>query len=442
MERGINRILNIAAVQGFECEVYGEEMRRLQVEVYRGEIESVSRSSDAGIGIRLVRDARVGHACTSDLTSWALDDAFREAKENVSASSPMEVDVLADYHDIETGERGCRKLPSEDSMAMKVYGVRNMEQACLDFDPAVVNIEGAGYYEVSGEIMVASTRGFFRREKRGLCSCSLSAVAQRNGEVRSGWYYDQALDPRNIDFSGVGREAARRAVGLLGSERIATRRYSIILDGAAFTDIIGLFERALSAEMVVKGTSVLAGKLKTPVAPEIFTLVDDPFMEGGCFNSSFDAEGVPTRRCILVESGILKGFLHDTYSARKMDVSSTANAVRASFKSFPAPGPTNFYLLPGDRGTEEMVKDLEEGIFVQDIMGMHTADPISGDFSVGIEGHYIHAGTVTASIGEMTMSGNILDLLQAIVEVGRDMVFIGQYGSPPVLVEELSVSGT
>jgi PmbA protein len=240
----------------------------------------------------------------------------------------------------------------------------------------------------------------------------------------------------------VGRESARRAVRLLGSERIETKRYAVLIDGPAFTDIMNLLAEALSAEMVVKGTSLFAGKLGDRIAPRDVTIMDDPFMKGGCFNAGFDAEGVPKSECILVESGELAGYLHNTYSSRRMNVTPTANAVRSSFKGLPLPGPANLYLSPGTRKTADMIAGLSGAIYVQDIMGMHTADPISGDFSVGISGCYIRSGEVAGSIGEMTMSGNILEMLGRIVEVGYERVFIGPYGSPPVIVEDLSVSGT
>jgi PmbA protein len=165
-------------------------------------------------------------------------------------------------------------------------------------------------------------------------------------------------------------------------------------------------------------------------------------MDGGCYNASFDAEGVPKHECVLVESGELKNYLHNTYSARKMGAAPTANAVRSSYRSLPVPGPTNLYVVPGERDVSSMIADLDEGVYVQDIMGMHTADPISGDFSVGINGWHVRSGSCRKPIVEMTMSGNISDFLGGIREVGSEIVYIGSYGAPPVLVEGLSVSGT
>ncbi len=442
VENGIHRILEIARRRAWECEVYGEDVRSFRVDVHRDTVESMDRASERGIGIRLVHDGRIGFAFTTDIAPSGLTRALEEAHANAACSSPMDVDHLADNE--EGGRRGdlYPVLPSEGGEHGKVERVRAMEGACFGFDAAVVNTEGAHYYELVAEIYAASTRGFFRREKRGICLTAVAAVAQRNDEVRSGFCYAQALHPDDIDFTAVGRTAAGRAVKLLGSKRIATKRYPVVIDGAAFVEIVDFIAEALSAEMVVKGMSVLAGRQGEVVARDVVSIVDDPFKRGGCFNAGFDAEGVLRKRCALVESGVLAGYLHNVHSSRKMAVNRSGNAVRRNFKNLPLPGPSNLYLAPGTRSAEGIIADIDEGVYVQSIMGMHTADTISGDFSVGINGFHITGGTMGEPVSEMTMSGSVLALLQGIVEVGCDLVFIGPYGAPTVFVEGISVSGT
>ncbi len=442
VEDGIHRILEIARRRSCECEVYGEDVRSFKIEVHRNTVESMERASDRGVGIRLVRDGRIGFAFTSDIAPSGLVRALEEAHANAACSSPMDVDCLADNE--EGGQHGDLYpiLPPEGGEHGKVERVRAMEGACFGFDAAVVNTEGAHYYELVAEIYAASTRGFFRREKRGICFTAVAAIAQRDDEVRSGFCYAQALHPDGIDFAAVGRTAAERSVKLLGSKRLATKRYPVVIDGAAFAEIIDFIAEALSAEMVVKGMSVLAGRRGEVVARDVVSILDDPFRQGGCFNAGFDAEGVPRRRCVLIESGVLAEYLHNVHSSRKMAVKRSGNAVRRNFKSMPLPGPSNLYLAPGTRSSEGMIADIDEGVYVQSVMGMHTADTISGDFSIGINGFHITGGTVGKPVSEMTMSGSVLSLLQGIVEVGCDLVFIGPYGAPTVFVEGISVSGT
>ncbi|UCF05748.1 MAG: TldD/PmbA family protein [bacterium] len=442
MESSINSILDFASVGKCECEVYGERVRRYRVEMHRRKIESIESSRDAGIAIRLVHEGRVGHVSTSDLSPDGLSAAFQKALECASNSTPVDVDILAPYRKESIREGLYPKLPSAGGNQVKIAGVRTMEEACLSHDPRIVNTEGASYTESVGEVFVASTRGFFRTEERGFCSCSIQAIAKQGDEIRSGWFHAQGLDCGDLDFASTGREAAARAVGLVGSRRIETRRYPVVLDGSAVTSFLGLLKRALSGEMVVKGASVLAGRKGSQIAPEYVTVIDDPFLEAGCNNAAFDGEGAPTERRVVVESGSLRGYLHNAFSARKLGVPVAANAVRATFKDLPEPGPTNLFLLPGARSTAEMVDDLIPGIYVLDVMGMHTADHISGDFSVGISGYHVRSGGDRVPISEMMMSGNVLDLLAGIREVGKDSIFIGPYGSPAIRIDGMSISGT
>ncbi|HSG27514.1 MAG TPA: metallopeptidase TldD-related protein, partial [Candidatus Krumholzibacterium sp.] len=358
-----------------------------------------------------------------------------------ACSTPLEADILADDLPVERVV-SCDISYGDEETAGKIEKVVAMEEIALSFDPSIENTEGAAYAEATGEIFISSTRGFRRRERRGLCSCSLSAVARRGEEVRSGWSYSQAGNIDALDFIRTGKEAARRTVGLLGSRPLVSGRYPVIFDGTAFSEVVYLMEQALSGEMLVKGTTVLAGKEGESVASSHLTLVDDPFLDGGCFNASFDDEGVPRRRYVLIEEGVLKGYLHNSWSARKTGGGLPGNAVRDSYKDLPVPGPSNLFVDPGRRSLDEMIADISSGIYIQNVMGMHTADPISGDFSVGISGLSIEKGDPAAPVSEMTISGNITDLLRGVKEVGGEMVFIGTYGAPPVLIEGLSVSGT
>ncbi|MBN2184390.1 MAG: TldD/PmbA family protein [Candidatus Krumholzibacteriota bacterium] len=442
MDKQIETILELASSEGYECEVFGEVMNQLQIEVYKGELESIDRSRDEGVGIRLVKDGRTGFTSSNDLSDKGIHAAFEEAKINAGCSLPSEVDLLADMMPLSKPPVRDISFFETDLTEGKIESVRQMEKAALGFDRSIENTEGAGYSESFGDVYISSTKGFSRKEKRGICSCSVSAVALKDREVRTGWYYSQAVDIDRLDFRSTGEEAAKRASSLLKAKKIPSKRYPAVMDAAAFTEIIYLLQEGLSAEMVLKGTTVFAEKMGRPTAPDIFTLLDDPFLEGGCFNATFDDEGVPKEKYVLIDSGVVKGFLHNVWSSRKMDTPSTGNAVRGSYKEQPVPGPANLYLAPGKKNLEEMIAQIDEGVYILNIMGMHTADPISGDFSVGISGLYIKGGKTEFAINEMTISGNILDLLSGVREIGSGLVFIGPYGAPPVLIEGLSISGT
>ncbi len=395
--------------------------------------------------MRVVSGGRVGFAWTCDLTDEGLAAVIAEAESNALSGDEIDADVLACG---DSGEEAVveeaveeRRYPCEISAEMKIEGALTMEAAALASDRSIRSSEGASYSEATYNVCVAGTRGFIRTRRGGYCACSIGAAAASDGEVRSGWSYAQALLPEMLDFRGAGIEAGARAVGLLGGTSLPTGRYAVVFDSLAFSEIVSLLGEVLSAEMVVKGSSVFRGRLGEKVASGLFTLVDDPGLAGGCFNAPFDDEGVPTTRRELVSGGMLEEFLHNSYSVRKSGQGKAGNAFRSSFKGVPAPGPTNLFVLPGPSGTEELVETLGEGIYIQDVMGMHTADPISGDFSVGITGYEVHGGKKERAVCEMTISGNVLSLLDGIAATGNTMRFAGQAGSPPVLVDGLSVSG-
>jgi len=442
----VEAILEGAKKAGVDCEIYGESIRGLNIEVYKGKIESLEYYDDGGVGIRVASGTKAGFAYTSDTSMESLHEAFSRASSALSAASFLDVDALAGPSRVrhpQEGPRGdlYRTLPSDFDIEVKKDGVLLMEQACYDADKAIVNTEGVIYEEVIADVFITGTRLEYMEERRGCCNASLSAVASRDGDVKSGWYYGQGQSPKDIDFERVGRLAALRAVDLIGSRQVKTGRYSVLMDEIAFATILRFIESILSGEKVAKGSSVLAKKLGNRVASDVVTLVDDPFLGGGCFNAGFDAEGLETRRNVLIEGGFLRRFLNNAYSARMLKTEPTANAVRDSYRSQPVPGSSNLYLVHGVRSKDEIIKDITEGLLVTDIMGLHTADSISGEFSFGVLGFYIGDGAVQYPVSEVTISGNIVDFLESIVELGKELVFVGSYGAPAVLVEGLSIGG-
>ncbi|MDZ7861007.1 MAG: TldD/PmbA family protein [Candidatus Krumholzibacteriota bacterium] len=441
LKESTNYILDLASVRSVQCDVYVEDSAGIEIETHRGNVESVDKYRERGIAIRLVKDAGAGYAFTSDLSFSSLDSMFEEALVIARNSTPLDEDILADPQPSEADGNLDQDDLSRDAVEGRIEDVIKMEEAAFDFSGSIVNTDRAGYFEESSIITVSSSRGFTREEKRGSCSTFISAISKRSGETRSGWAWGQSPSPDGIDFAGIGRKAAERSLNLLGSRKIPGGRYPTLFSQLAFIDILGFLGDILSAEMVIKGISCLSGKLNKMIAPKFLSIVDDPFLKGGCFNSRFDDEGVSRRRYEIIKSGRLKGYLHTVMTSRKMKVTSAGNAFRSSFKAVPGPGVTNFYIEPGDKSSRDIMSGLSEGIYVQSIMGIHTADSISGDFSVGISGSYIKSGNVHCPICEMTVSGNILDVLSGITCIANDLVFAGSSGSPSILVSGLSVSG-
>jgi PmbA protein len=228
---------------------------------------------------------------------------------------------------------------------------------------------------------------------------------------------------------------------MLGAAPVATRKAVVLLDPYVATGFLGLIGPALTGEAVQKGRSLFAGKVGERVASDKITIIDDGLLGGGIASAPFDGEGVPTSRTILVKKGDLRGYLHNTYTAAKDGVQSTGNGVRSSFKGTPEVGMTNFYIEAGQIPVEQLIKDISSGIYVTEVMGMHTANPISGDFSVGVSGLLIENGELTRPVRGMAMGGNIIELLENIDAVGNDLHFFIGKGSPTLRVAQLTISG-
>jgi PmbA protein len=266
-------------------------------------------------------------------------------------------------------------------------------------------------------------------------------TAREKDDHQTGFAMDFRLRFAELEPEAVGREAAARAVRMLGAQPQKGLEAPVVFDPFVMVSLLGVLAPALTAEAVQKGRSLFAGRVGQRVASELVTIVDDGTLAGGVRSAPFDGEGVPSSRSVLIEKGYLRGYLHNTYTAAKDGVVSTGNGVRASFKGGPEVGPTNFYLEPGDKSPAEIIGEISSGLYVGEVLGMHTANPISGDFSVGATGFWIEQGKMSYPVRGLAIAGNIRELLDAVDAVGRDLRFFGGKGAPTVRVRKLAVSG-
>jgi PmbA protein len=206
-------------------------------------------------------------------------------------------------------------------------------------------------------------------------------------------------------------------------------------------EFLSIFASSLSAENVQKGKSMLEGRINEQVAATGITITDDGTLPEGIASAPADGEGIPMQRTVLIESGILKGFLYDLYTAKKDNTSSTGNGFRSGFKGTPHVGISNFYIEKGEFSQEKIISEVDEGFLIKEAMGIHTANPISGDFSLGVSGLWIKGGKVSFPVRGVVLSGNILDLFKSIEKIGADLRFFGGMGAPTLLVKEMNISG-
>jgi PmbA protein len=267
-------------------------------------------------------------------------------------------------------------------------------------------------------------------------------LAEGEDETQTGFSFRVGRRLAELDWQDVAREGVERAARMLGATKPQTARVPVVLDPFAGSSFLGVLAGALSAEAVQKQRSLFAELVGTQVGAEIVTLVDDGRLLEGPAAAPFDDEGVPTGRTELIGSGVLNGFLHNTYTARRGGTVSTGNASRGGYRTTPGVGTSNFFIDAGSSSFEEILRAAEGGVLIQDVSGVHSgANPISGEFSVGATGLRISGGGLGEPLREMTIASTIPEMLRSVAAVGSDLRFFSSVGVPSVLIGEMTVAG-
>lgn len=432
-----------AARPGEALEAYAEESRRTEVEVRDAEVEGLTYAASRGLGVRVVAGGRLGYAWASDPGPEEVLEVVARARENAAVATPDEHNVLPGPSPVapmpELFRAAQAGMPTERKVALAL----DLERATVGLDPKVRRVERAEVGDAVSRVAISSTTGILAAYERTDCWCAAVALAEEGEETQTGFSFRIGRELDELGWEEVGREAASRAARMLGAVKPPTARLPVILDPFAGSSFLGVLAGALSAESVLKGRSLFAGLVGERVASEPFVLVDDGRLLAGPAVAPFDDEGVPTSRTELVTGGVLRGFLHDTYTAHRAGTVSTGNARRAGYRSTPAVGATNLHLLPGPEPPERLLVRAEGGVLIQDVSGVHSgANPVSGEFSVGATGLRIGPGGELAEpLREMTVASTLPEILRAVVAVADDLRFFASVGIPTVLVGEMTLGG-
>ena len=421
-------------------EAYLVNSKELSIEVREQEVENLKLAEERGMGLRVFRSGRMGFAYTADLRWEAIEETITEALANSRQTTPDEGNVLpeacSEYPRIKLYDPVIRQETVENKIAL----AREVERVGRSFDPRIKLTESAGYEDNEYEVAICNSLGLNASYRGSYCGLYLVVVAQEGEDNQTGFAIQYRLNYRELNPRQVGEEAAEKAVRMLGARRIGTGQLPVILDPYVATNFIGVLSPALSAESVQKGKSFLAGKVGKRIGGEL-TIIDDGTLENGIASAPFDGEGVPCSRTVLVENGILNGYLYNTYTARREGVASTGNSTRSSFNSTPEVGSTNLFIQPGRIKQQELMTGIRDGLYITEVMGMHTANPISGDFSVGAAGLRITDGKLDYPVRGIAIAGNLANLLEAVEGVADDLTFFGSKGAPSVYVGKLAISG-
>jgi PmbA protein len=291
--------------------------------------------------------------------------------------------------------------------------------------------------------VIATTRGVRSSYRESFCGAMTSAVATQDGERQIGYHGEGARRMAELDPESIGARAAQRALEKLGARPFPTQKLPVVLDPWMAMSLLGAISPLFSADNVFKGRSLFAGKVGERVANERVTLVDDARRRGGLRSAPFDGEGVATTTRILVERGVLRGYLVNLKTSRKLGSAPTGNARRGSYASPSRIGPSNFYIEAGADDPGALVRGLDRALAVTSLLNLHTIDPVSGEFSLGATGTYLEKGAPACAVQGITIAGNLTHLLSSITGVGTDLTFgASGIGSPTLVIAELSVGGT
>lgn len=435
------------AGSGESVEAYAVGSVETEIEVRDGEVESLSSAETRGIGVRVIVDGRQGYASTAITTEEGLAEVLEEARTNAAVATPDEANILPEPAEVpDVGDLvrpAVLSTPPEEKIARAVA----LERAAYDARSEVRAVRSVTYADSHAEAALRSTRGIALETARTDAWAYAMALASRDDETQSGLGLTVGREPDELDVEAAGREAAERAARLLGAGKPESRRVPVILDPYATASFLGVLAQALSAEAVLKGRSLFAERLGEDLASGAVTLIDDGLRPDGLATSSWDGEGVPQQRTAVIDRGRLGSYLHNTWTARRTGggARSTGNASRSGYRSSPGIAPTNLYLEPGDLGPEEILERAGDAVYVQDVTGLHSgANPISGDFSVGVTGLMVREGAFAEPVREATVASTILDILGAVDTVGADLRFYpfgGALGGATVLIGEMSIGG-
>jgi len=431
-----------------EIEVYVQHAQTTSIKVYGGEVESVVSGEPRGAGVRYVYQGRVGYAYTGDMSREALAGAVRRAADNAAVAEPDEYASLPtaphEYPDVGGLWRpGLPATPVERKVALALAA-----EARALAEPEIETVEESAYVDSATRVAIVSSAGTQCCGEQTFCYVYVSAHARRGDDVQTGMGFVTGREPDDLDADTAGQEAAMKAVRQLGAAPCPTGRYTVVLDREVAASVFGFVAQALTAEAVQKGRSLFADQVGRSVAAERFSLWDDGLHPGGMATSSFDDEGVPHRRTALIEDGVLRGLLHDTYTAAKEggDVRSTGNASRGSYRSSPGVSPSNLVVAPGEGGLDDLLRRVGTGFYVVDITGLHSgANAVSGEFSVGAVGLLIEGGALAAPVREVTIASDLLSLLQNVSDLSADARWIpfgGSVQTPSVAISDVTVAGT
>ena len=426
------------------AEVIVREGDEFSTVVRKGEVETLKESGSKGLGIRVFFGQRAASTYTTDFSRAGLDRALSAALELAKVTSEDPHAGLPEPTQFGS-IKGDLGLYYGDvyslSTADRIEYARRAEKAATSGDPRITNSEGGSFDAATGRKVLANSAGFVGEYQRSYCSVSAVPIAQdASGAMQRDYWYAIARSLKKLESpEQVGRIAAERTLRRLGARKVPTAKVPIVLEPMVARSILDNIFEAANGDSIYRHASFLTGQLGKKIAGENVTVVDDGTMPGGFGTTPFDGEGIPTRQTVVIDHGFLRSYLLNTYTARKLGLRTTGNASRG-LAGNPGIGCGNFFLRPGTQTPQQILGDIKRGLFVTEFLGFGV-NLVTGDFSRGASGIWIENGQLTYPVEEITVAGNLRDMLQNITAIGSDLEFRGAIASPTIRIDGLTVAG-
>ncbi|MFA5014051.1 MAG: TldD/PmbA family protein [Actinomycetota bacterium] len=434
-----------------EFEIFAASSVENEIEIFKGKVETLSFSDSIGVGIRIFKDRSIGYAYTTVLEESSIEDCIRNAVANARITSSEEYNYLPVEEETVYKKKliDDRALFHEDfldySIESKIEMAKKLEILTKSKDARIVDIDSVGYHDSIYETAILNSAGFCDKYKTTTCLIYVSAISKQGGDTSTGDFFGCAREPSRLDLEEIAGKAANRSVSVLGGEKIKSQRADLLLDPVVSAQLLGVVAGCLTADSVQKRKSLFEGKIGQKIFSIGVNVFDDGTLPDGLSSRPFDGEGVIKGKTSMFEDGYLKTYLYNTYTARKDKTRSTGNAVRASYRSTPEVGISNFYMEPSETGFDTLLSEVGSGFYIIDIIGLHSGvNPISGQMSMGAKGIWIENGSFKQPVKEVTIATDILSFCKSIKKIGNDLRFIpasGYIGSPSLLISDIMISG-
>ena len=424
-------------------EIYIICQQGVSVEVKEQKLENFNRWQDCSLALRVIKNKRLGFGYCTELNEKSLNKLFKNIVENL-----MELDedpwlILPEdpspaYQPKEIFDPNFSQITDAERFKKALL----MEKSARELDDRIRRVRSCEYQEEVSRVWIKNSLGIDKSAQSTMFSAHIMAVAEENSDAQIASEFDWCWQYDKLNCEEIGKRAGKKALSKLGARMIPNQKIPAVFTSEVAGEFVELLSYAFSAENLSKNKSWLKDSLGKKIFSEKINIIDDGLFVSGpeCF--PFDDEGVNTQKTVLVENGVVRQFLYDCYYASKAKTCSTGNAQREAISQPPSVSPTNFYIVPAKKSLDELIKLVDKGILISEVLGMHTADEISGEFSLGINGHMIEKGEISFPVRGVAIAGSVKELFSRVAELGGDLRFYQACASPSLLIEELEISGS